>query len=126
MKKRKILVVFIILILLLNVGTNCSIANTGVWDTGKQWLSSGDGSKVVQPEKYQSNISELAGLLYGIGIAMGVIAVAVLGISFFTASSSDDKANIKKKATIVAIGLFILFASVTIWQIVVNILSSNS
>lgn len=124
MKVRKIIKIAIILIIFLNLFVSHS--NAGIWSTGKDWLVQGENSDEIDISQAIGKINEISGLLWGIGIVVAVVAVAILGVSFIIASGSEEKANIKKKAITVAIGLLVLFGSVTIWQIVVNLLSSNS
>ena len=116
----------IVLITLISLTILSPYVNAGIFDTAQSWLSTGSGGKVSSTIQTTANnkVGELAGILFSIGVLVAIIATVVLGIKFMTASTSDQKAEIKKKAIIVAIGVFVLFASLLIWQVVVGALSS--
>jgi hypothetical protein len=114
------------IIIFLNIFANYSHA--GIWSTGESWLQKGSSTTVIDTTKsgFQSSVNELSGLLFGMGVVIAVIVVAILGVKYMIASSMEERANIKKTSIIVLVGLLVLFGSFKIWEIVVNLLSSNS
>ena len=124
MKKKRIILLIVLIIIFLNIFASYSNA-ASIWETAQQWLNLGQQTDSVG-QAGQKTIEEVAGLLYGLGIVVTVVAAAILGINFITASSSDQKAEVKKKAVILVAGMVVLFGAVTIWQILVKNLSSYS
>lgn len=100
--------------------------NAGIVSTGEEWLAAGKQGNIDLGKNIADKVSDLSGLLFALGIAIAVIVTAILGIQFMLTASSDSKADVKKKAIIVAVGICVLVASVSIWQIIVGVLSSTT
>ena len=116
----KICMLTILIIITIN-----SYVQASMWTDAQQWLSIGQNSSTLNTNA-TTEVSNLAGVLFGIGIGVALIVVAALGISYLFASSAESKSNIKEKTIVVVIGIAILFGSLGIWRAVVGILSSGT
>lgn len=124
--KRRIYKILIMIIIMMGLTTSCVKAS--LWTDAKGWLEKGEEYSTLSPNTTDAmdSFSDLAGLLFGIGFGVGLVALLALGISYFLASSSETKSEIKQKTIVVVIGLGLLLGSLSIWRIVVGILSSGT
>ena len=124
--KKKVLKIMFTLILIFCILT--PYVHAGILGDASSWISDGSSSKTFSTAQGKMNkgVTELSGLLFVIGVFVAIVATIVLGIQFMTASSSENKAEIKKKATVVAVGVLVLFASAAIWKFVIEALSSGT
>lgn len=125
MEKKIYRIISIILLIIISLAVFTPYVHAGITDDAKAFIDRGQTGTVYDnmSGKIDSKAGELSGLLYVIGTFIAIIATIILGIKYMTASSSENKAAIKKSAIVVGIGVFVLFASVTIWRIVVSSLS---
>lgn len=72
-----------------------------------------------------SEISEIAGLLTGLGIIVAVIVAAVLGIQFMV-GSTEQQAKIKESIIPYVCGCAVIFGALTIWQLIINLLNQTN
>ena len=124
--KRRIYRILIMIIII--IGLTTSYVKASLWTDAQGWLEKGEESSTLAENMNNAmdRFSDLAGLLFGIGFGIGLIALVALGISYLLASSSETKSEIKQKTIVVAIGLGVLLGSLSIWRIVVGILSSGT
>ena len=124
--KRKICKILMIIIIVISLTT--SNVKASLWYDAKKWIEKGEEHSTLaqNTNNAMNHLSELSGLLFGIGFGIGLIALAALGISYLLASSSETKSEIKQKTIVVVIGLGILLGSLSIWKVVVGILSSGT
>lgn len=110
------------------ISLTSSYVNASLWTDAQGWLEKGEESSTLAENMNNAmdRFSDLAGLLFGIGFGIGLIALVALGISYLLASSSETKSEIKQKTIVVAVGLGVLLGSLSIWRIVVGVLSSGT
>lgn len=124
--KRRIYRIIIMIIIMISLTS--SYVNASLWTDAQGWLEKGEESSTLAENMNNAmdRFSDLAGLLFGIGFGIGLIALVALGISYLLASSSETKSEIKQKTIVVAVGLGVLLGSLSIWRIVVGVLSSGT
>lgn len=126
--KRRIYRIIIMIIIMIMISLTSSYVNASLWTDAQGWLEKGEESSTLAENMNNAmdRFSDLAGLLFGIGFGIGLIALVALGISYLLASSSETKSEIKQKTIVVAVGLGVLLGSLSIWRIVVGVLSSGT
>lgn len=78
--------------------------------------SKGDGTTAT---KFKGILNTILGIVEVIGIAVAVIMLVVLAIKYISAAP-NDKADIKKSATMYIVGAVVLFAASGILEIIKN------
>ena len=92
-----------------------------VINAGQDFLETGknnQGQVAINGDKLQTGSSMLFNVLFIIGIAAAVLIGAYLGIKFMLASA-EDKASIKESLLPYFAGVIIMFASFSIWRLVI-------
>lgn len=152
MVKKVICLLTIMLVVMFNSGV--VRAEDSIMQQGKDWLSLGENGKYQGKNGTVINLpgfgivgtfisgliygltdddgttetgifGDFAGMLLGIGIFVTLIVGVVLGMRLMFASV-ENKAKSKEALMIYIIGCVIIFGSVGIWRILVNILDSSS
>ena len=130
--KKIVIRIFIVLIILCNLINTTTVQASdalSIWQDSQEWLDIGadeEGPLSSNLQNAEQDMSNLAGLFFGIGLGVAVIVLVALGISYFLASTSDAKAEIKQKTIVVIVGLVLLLGSLTIWRVLVGTLSSGT
>ena len=119
--KTSITIKIIFLISIISIFTigNCLAANG--WDieiTPNSDLGSDNDQKIVNAG------NQIIGIIQMVGVAIAVVMLIMLGIKYMIAAP-DEKADIKKTATIYIIGAVILFGASGILQIIKNVVTGQ-
>lgn len=125
--KKIIIRIFILMVIIFNL-ISTTVVQASLWSDAKDWLSLGENGGTLAPDLTNANTeaSNLAGLLFGIGLGIAFIVLAALGVSYLLASSADSKSEIKQKTIVVIVGIVILVGSLFIWRTIVGTLSSGT
>lgn len=119
--KNKVGVCIILIILTLFVSLQSNIyAMDAIMDSAESFLETGADEGVINEEALKSTSDYLYNILLTVAIALAVIVGAIIGIQFMI-GSVEEKAKVKETLIPYIIGIFIIFASFTIWKIVVSI-----
>ena len=119
MKKKsfKIFLIFLISILL------CScISTANPKGDADSFLE--DANMVSNGDKMNSAISDVAGMLTGIGIIVAVIVAAILGIQFIR-GSMEQQAKVKEAIIPYIIGCIVVFGALGIWRMVIEAFNNS-
>lgn len=122
MKKKIIFITLILLIIaLIPMQTYCADpdSNIDLIIDGLKDVKKGDTS----PNSITGGINTIFSLIRYVGTGLSVITVMVLGIRYMS-SSIEEKAEIKKKTVPIVIGCVLLFATVNIMGIIIDIVNS--
>lgn len=88
---------------------------------GDDFLNASEGlPRGFKQEKLQQTSEIFFQVLFGIGMAVSVIGVIILGIKFM-AGSLEEKAEIKEKLIPFLIGTAVIFGAYSIWSIIMTI-----
>lgn len=121
--KRKTIISTLIIILIFIISFP-TVSRAGVWSdifNGADNFVSKGKDQINQTDLKETS-SEIYYILLYLGIAVALIAGAILGIQFLMASA-EEKAKVKEQMIPYIIGCFVTFGAFAIWQITVNILN---
>ena len=88
---------------------------------GQNFLNRGTNQN-INLDAATKGFQKLAGLLWGAGVFAIVIAGAIIGIKYMM-GSVEEKAEHKKMLVPYIVGSVIILGALTIWQILIEILS---
>lgn len=115
---KKILIMFILLLILVSFIANASFAVTGL-----SWGKRTNEFEVDVDDEIETPLNDIAGTVITVTqIICGAIAIVMLSIlgMKYMYSSPGERAEIKKHAVIYVIGAFILFAVPGIIRIIID------
>lgn len=116
--KSIILVLLVLLIYILM--PNTTFALDEIFESGKNFINAGgeEAGKInTGPMKDTSNY--IYNILFTIAVVIAVAIGMIIGIQFMM-GNSDEQAKIKETLIPYVVGVFVVFASFTIWKIAVN------
>lgn len=122
MKKKMIFITLILLlILLIPIQGHCAGTDPNIETIidGLKDVKNGDTSS----NSITQGINTIFSLIRYVGTGLSVITVMLLGIRYMS-SSIEEKAEIKKKAVPIVIGCALLFATVNIMGIIIDVVNS--
>lgn len=116
-----IILIFITLVFLWN-----SYSFADISDDADSFIEAGSSGAPsgADTTAMKTTISDVAGVLTGIGIIVAVIAAAVLGIQFIL-GSTEQQAKIKESIIPYVCGCAVIFGALTIWKIIIEILNKT-
>lgn len=125
----KKIIIFITLVLIISSIPIHIYATTVTFDdiisAGDSFLEAGDDTTVTFEGNDLQGISNfVSGVLLTIAIGVTLISGVVMGINFMV-QSVEDKAKIKESIIPWVIGIIISFGAFGIWQITINIFTTN-
>lgn len=121
----------IILIMIVFVFCNLTVTyaddsdpNPGIFELAKTWLNLGKNQQNTSGARTSwETFNDLAGILWGFGVVVVLVAGTTLGIKYMF-SSVEAKAEIKQGLQPFIIGTAIILGALTIWKFAVEIFDS--
>lgn len=128
---KKIIKTTIILMIFITLNNNILLAGTistdDIWEVGKEFIDLGirenNGETKIDTEA-KKQFQFLIDFLWGIGLLVIFLSTVVLGIKYMLVPPGE-KSKIKQATTPYIIGVIIIFGSVTIWKILIEILDGS-
>lgn len=118
---KSIILILLVLLIYYILMPNTTFALDDVFESGKNFIDvgSGDARQInVEPMKETSNY--IYNILLTIAIVIAVAIGMIIGIQFMM-GNAEEQAKIKETLIPYVIGVFVVFASFTIWKVAVNI-----
>ena len=104
-------------------GTTTGKTLDDIIKAGDKFINSGKNAEKISDDKIKDMSDTVWNILMSLGIIIAVVVGLILGIKFIT-SGIEEQAKVKEMLVPYAIGCIVLFGSVIIWKIVVNVLGS--
>lgn len=127
-KVYKIIYILIVLIAIFFIQCRVDAKEMDIWGTGKKWINEGleqnDNQLVKMETTTKNSFQEIIDFLWGIGLLVILITTVVLGIKMMTVPPGE-KSRVKKALSPYIVGVIIIFGSVTIWKLLIEILDGN-
>lgn len=91
-----------------------------VIQSGDSFIASRDNNEVINQAALKSTSDYIYNILFTIAVVLAVAVGMIIAIQFMI-GSIEQKAKVKETLVPYVIGVFVVFASFTIWKIAVNI-----
>lgn len=120
----KIVLLFLIIVFL--IYNSYSYADLDVSSTADEFIQAGASAPSTGENRTAMNsaISDIAGLLTGLGIIVAVVIAAVLGIQFMI-GSVEQQAKVKDAIIPYLVGCVVVFGALGIWRLVISALNQT-
>ena len=118
---KRIINIMIIIMIIIAYTSNIAYAIDNVVSDAESFISSREGGKGPINEK---NLIETSNYLYNILFTIAVVIAFAIGLVIgiqFIMGSAEEQAKVKETLIPYIIGVFVVFASFTIWKIVITI-----
>lgn len=120
---RKILIMLISIILVLNIPTySKAFSLDDIIGYGDSFISAGSGSNAqgISEDKIKDISDSVSNILLAIAVGVTLISISVMAINFIV-QSVEDKAKIKESMVPWVVGIFVTFGAFGIWKITMGI-----
>lgn len=117
---RKIIIVISVLIAIFACFSNTTHAMDNVISSGDGFLASANNEPVIDEGELKKTSDYIYNILFVIAVVLAVAIGMIIGIQFMF-GSVEEQAKVKETLVPYVIGVFVVFASFTIWKIAVNI-----
>lgn len=87
---------------------------------GDGFLKAGEGESPIDEEALRETSNSIYNILFTVAIVVSFAIGLIMGIQFIV-GSVEDKAKIEEALIPYVVGVFVVFASFTIWKIVIEI-----
>lgn len=125
--KTKIISIFCLLIVINMIFFNINrvqAATSDVFTDGDSFIQKGTSelnkNNIIDGENLKDASTTIYNILLGVGIALSVIIISILGIKFMM-GSVEEKAEVKETLVPFIVGCVVVFAAFAIWKIFVLI-----
>lgn len=113
--------ILILLMLIIHICLpNMTYAMDNVISGGDGFIAARDNKSPIDEEALKTTSDYIYNILFTIAVVLAVAIGMVIGIQFML-GSAEEQAKVKETLVPYVIGVFVVFASFTIWKIVVNI-----
>ena len=116
----KIGLMILLMLVIFTTIPNRTYAMSNVISSGDNFLNAGAGGNVIDEKALKDTSNYIYNILFTIAIVLAVAIGMIIGIQFMMGSAAEQ-AKIKETLIPYVIGVFVIFASFTIWKVVVNI-----
>lgn len=116
-------VIFLVMLVLCTYLSSTNVYASGldnVITAGDKFISQRDKSSVIDEQALSNTSTTIYNILFTIAVVLALGVGMVIGIQFIVASV-DEKAKIKETLVPYVIGVFIVFATFTIWKIAIEV-----
>lgn len=122
---RSIINIILIFMIMMFLWSSYSFAD--ISDDATSFIEAGNNATPSGANRAAMNsaVSEIAGLLTGLGIIVAVVVAAILGIQFMI-GSTDQQAKVKESIIPYVCGCAVVFGALTIWQLVIRLLNQTN
>lgn len=117
---KKVLIIILISMLTLVYLSNTIYAVDNVISSAEGFLGAANATSPIDEGELSKTSNYIYNILFTIAVVLAVAIGMVIGIQFML-GSAEEQAKVKETLVPYVIGVFIVFASFTIWKIVVNI-----
>lgn len=120
-------IINIILIFMIMIFLWSSYSFADISDDATSFIEAGNSATPSGADRTAMNsaVSDIAGLLTGLGIIVAVVVAAILGIQFMI-GSTDQQAKVKESIIPYVCGCAVVFGALTIWQLVIRLLNQTN
>ena len=113
------ILILILLFTVINISNNVCAMDDVIQDA-EGFLGSRDDTSPIDEDALEDTSDYVYNILFTIAVVLAVAIGMIIGIQFIT-GSVEEQAKVKETLIPYVIGVFIVFASFTIWKIVVGI-----
>ena len=118
---KKVLSIVLISIFLISFSSNMAYGMDDVVQGAEGFIESRiKGENPIDTDKLQDTSNYLYDILFTIAVVLALAIGIIIGIQFIM-GSAEEQAKVKETLVPYIIGVFVVFASFTIWKIVVTI-----
>ena len=120
------------LLVILTIASTVFEVQAGFWDKAKQFITDGIAGKsetglrsTINMENIaKTRFQEVIDFLWGIGLLVIFVSAVILGIKYMFATP-ENKSNVKQAVIPFVVGVVIIFGSLTIWKLIIEILDGS-
>ena len=117
---KRILGKVIIILLLMNIISLPTYAMDDIISQGDSFIGAANTTLPINTNALHTTSNDIYNILFTIAVVLAVAVGMMIGIQFMI-GSVEEQAKVKETLVPYIIGVFVVFASFTIWKIVVSI-----
>lgn len=113
------IIVLILLLAMINIPNSTYAMDTVISD-GDSFIAAANTTLPIDKDALQTTSNDIYNILFTIAVVLAIAIGMIIGIQFMIGSAAEQ-AKVKETLVPYVIGVFVVFASFTIWKIAVNI-----
>ena len=119
----KLLLMLIILIILIKPNISYAFSLTDILHSGENFIDDGKSqNSVINFPQLQQSTNAMYNILFGIGVILSVLVVAMLGVKIMW-GSIEQQTKAKEALIPYVIGCVVIFGAFAIWKLAVTVFS---